>query len=165
MTNYAPKEAMFPSAGTFSINSNPIFLITRNGKREVLVFDASMEIQTSNAKKNKSGERQVDVYVKHWEARAKSKLLDCDLGFRITDLKDNSKVTAKQLNQDFPSKLEFNMEYEVMVNGEVVKSGLTGTAEGEINGFPPKANDMFRVGGKSMTLGDDTTIDVVVCAC
>lgn len=159
------KNLVFPSANTFAIKSNPIFLITRNGEREVLVFDANMLVQTSDPSKGESGHRHVGVNVKNWEAKATSKLLGCDIGFRITDLGDNSKVTAKQLNQDFPSKLEFNMEYEVMVNNEVIKTGLTGTAEGEINSFPPQPNDMFRVAGKSMKLGTDTTVDVVVCAC
>jgi hypothetical protein len=158
-------EVTFPSANTFFINSNPIFLITRKGEREILVFDAKMEVKTSDPKKNDGGNRHVGVDVKYWEARATSKLLGCDIGFRITDLGDNSKVTALQLNKDFPSKLEFNMEYEVMVNGEVIKSGLSGSAEGQINSFPPKPNDMFRVAGKSMTLGEDTTVDVVACAC
>jgi hypothetical protein len=156
---------MFPSAGAFNIKSNPIFLITKDGQREVVVFDADMNVKTSTPKKNKSGERAVGLEVLDWTAKAKSKLLDCEIGFRITDLGDNSKVTAKQLNQDFPSKLEFNMEYEVSINGEVIKSGLTGTAEGQINSFPPKPNDMFQVAGKSMKLGSNTTIDVVVCAC
>jgi hypothetical protein len=161
----AEKEMMFPAGNTFEINSNPIFLITRKGEREILVFDANMRVQTSNPAKTEAGNRHVKVDVKHWEAKAKSKLLGCDIGFRITDLGDNSKVTAKQLNKDFPSKLEFNMEYEVMIDGEIVKSGLSGSAEGEINSFPPKPNDMFRVAGKSMKLGEDTTIDVVACAC
>lgn len=159
------EEATFPASNAFVINSNPIFLITKNGEREVLVFDAHMQVQTSDPKKNETGLRQVGVDVKHWEARAKSKLLGLDMGFRITDLGENSKVTANQLNRDFPSKLEFNMEYEVLVDGEVVKSGLTGKAEGEIKSFPPAANYMFMVGGKSMKLGNDVTIDVVACAC
>lgn len=165
MNNTTTAEAMFPASGAFQINSNPIFLITRDGEREILVFDASMQVQTSDAQKTESGLRQVGVDVKHWEARAKSKLLGVDMGFRITDLGDNSKVTANQLNKDFPSKLEFNMEYEVLVDGEVIKSGLTGTAEGEIKSFPPAPNDMFRVGGKSMKLGNNVTVDVVACAC
>jgi hypothetical protein len=155
----------FPSANIFAINSNPIFLITRKGEREILVFDASMSIQTSEPEKTEAGPRQVNVMVKNWEAKATSKLLGCDIGFRITDLGDNSRVTAMQLNKDFPSKLEFNMEYEVMVDGKVIMDGLTGTAEGQINSFPPKPNDMFQVAGKSMRLGEEATVDVVACAC
>lgn len=165
MSSPAKADAAFPAAGAFMINSNPVFLVTRNGEREVVVFDASMQVLTSDAKKIDTGARQVGVEVTNWEAKAKSKLLGVDLGFRITDLGDNSKVTANQLNRDFPSKLEFNMEYEVLVNGEVVKSGLTGKAEGTINNFPPAPNDMFLVEGKSMKIGADTTIDVVACAC
>jgi hypothetical protein len=156
---------MFPNAGVFNIKSNPIFLITKDGQREILIFDADMNVKTTDAKKNKTGERAVNIDVLDWTAKAKSKLLDCEIGFRITDMGDNSKVTAKQLNQDFPAKLEFNMEYEVSVNGQVIKSGLTGTAEGQINSFPPKPNDMFQVAGKNMKLGETTQIDVVLCAC
>lgn len=155
----------FPKANVFAINSNPIFLITRNGQREVLVFDAKMSVQTSEPKKTEAGPRQVGVIVKNWEAKATSKLLGCDIAFRITDLGDNSTVTAKQLNQDFPSKLEFNMEYEVLVDGKVILDGLTGVAEGVINSFPPMPNDMFHVLGKSLKLGKEATIDVVACAC
>jgi hypothetical protein len=155
----------FPPAGNFHIESNPIFLIQRNGEREVLVFEAQMDIRTSNAAKNDSGERMVSVEVTDWKAKAYSKLLDCEVGFRITDLGKNSKVTAQNLNYDFPSNLEFNMEYEVLINGEVVKSGLTGVAKGEIHAFPPKPNDMFRVEGKSLKIAEDLEIDVMVCAC
>lgn len=158
-------NSAFPAANVFAINSNPIFLITRNGEREVLVFNANMSVQTSDPKKTEEGPRQVGVIVKDWEAKATSKLLGCDIGFRITDLGANSKVTAMQLNKDFPSKLEFNMEYEVMVDGKVVLDGLSGTAEGEISSFPPQANDMFRVSGKSLKLGKEATVDVVACAC
>jgi hypothetical protein len=165
MSSPSKNVAAFPSAGAFVINSNPVFLITRNGEKEVLVFDAGMQVRTSDPQKIDSGARQVGVEVTQWEAKAKSKLLGVDMGFRITDLGDKSKVTAHQLNQDFPSKLEFNMEYEVLVNGEVVKSGLTGKAEGTINSFPPAPNDIFMVEGKSMVLGRDTTVDVVACAC
>lgn len=154
----------FPAANLFAINSNPIFMITKNGEREIVVFDAQMSVQTSDPKKSPAGPRQVGVNVKNWEAKATSKLLNCDIGFRITGLGDNSNVTAMQLNKDFPSKLEFNMEYEIMVNQEVIMSGLTGAAEGQINSFPPQANDMFRVAGKSLKLGG-ATIDVVACAC
>lgn len=158
---------MFPKAKFFNLNSNPVFMVCRDGKREVVVFDAHMQIQSSDPFKNSSGVKEVEVDVKSWSAKGSSKLLDCDLEFRLTNLGKNSKVTAKQLNQDFPGQLDFSMEYEVLINGEVVAEGLSGNAQGEINNFPPKTNDVFYVSGKSLTLGsnDEITIDVLACAC
>jgi hypothetical protein len=161
------EDLMFPSSSYFTLNSNPVFVITRKGKREVLVFDATMNIQSGNPVKNDLGVREVLVDVKSWSAKATSELLECDIEFRLTNLGENSRVTAKQLNQDFPGQLDFSMEYEVLINGEVAARGLSGAAQGEINSFPPKPNDIFYVSGKSVVLGTnrDTSIDVVACAC
>ena len=167
MATTVKKDLMFPKSSYFTVNSNPVFIITRKGEREVLVFDATMNILSGNPTKNNIGMREVNVDVKSWSAKAHSKLLECDIEFRLTNLGENSRVVAKQLNQDFPGELDFSMEYEVLINGEVAAQGLSGAAQGEINSFPPQPNDIFRVQGKSVVLGSlgDTTVDVVACAC
>lgn len=52
---------MFPKSNYFTLNSNPVFVVTRKGEREVLVFDATVNILSGDPKKNDNGVREVFV--------------------------------------------------------------------------------------------------------
>jgi hypothetical protein len=155
----------FPEAGEFLIRSNPIFLLIRGEDREIMVFDATMRIHTSDPKTDSKGRRQVSAKVTEWEAQAHSKMLDADIAFRLTEGgRRPSTVTARKHDADFPATLRFNMDYEVLVNGEPLLRGLSGVATGTINRFPPEASDTFRIKGKRLEIGD-IVVDSLVCAC
>ncbi|MFY7936066.1 MAG: hypothetical protein ACOVOQ_01710 [Flavobacterium sp.] len=147
---------VLPAAGAFNLKTNPAFVIWHNGKKEILSFDSELQLQTKNPKKNRSGHRSVDVDLKTWEGKAYSQLLGKEIGFRVTNT-HKSKLTSKVLNQDFPSALELNIEYDILINGQVVKKGISGRVSTHLDTFIPSVDTIFQVEGGSVNLSNQNT--------
>lgn len=134
----------YPNSSTVPLKSNPVFVLTHQGKTEIITLDSSnMVARTNRPRKNQAGYRMVDVDL-NWEATGYSKLLDKEVQFKVTD-SSYSKMTSQVLNQDFPSKMELNIQYDVFVNGELLQKGLNGRVVSTLDSYQPSANHLFTV--------------------
>lgn len=67
---------------------------------------------------------------------------------------------AKQLNRDFPSKLELNIEYDLLVDGVVVQRDLSARVQSDIaNGLTPYSNQIMKIKGGDNTIKDNMTLN------
>lgn len=167
MTNETWDSRRFAGeGGEFEINSHPIFLLTRDGETEVLVFDATLTVHTQSPTLSRGAKRQVDVHVTEWVAKAHSTLLDRDLTLRLEGDQPPSRVTSRGFgdDSDFPADLRFGMRWAVEVDGERLVDQLESVATGQISSFPPKSNDRFDIVGKDLEVAG-IRLESLVCAC
>lgn len=156
------KEVM-PRAGNFNLKKNPVFVISHNNQKEVIVFDSEMKLQTTQPKKDSDGYQTVEINLKDWQGKAHSKLFDKEVSFRVTN-NFKSGVKANYLNQDFPSKMELNFEYEILIDGIVVEKELSGTVISNLDSFIPNARCIFQVTGGDFAVGKSRDTIMNFCA-
>lgn len=156
------KEVM-PRAGNFNIKTNPVFVVTRENQKEVLVFDSEMRLITTQPKKDSDGYQTVEINLRDWQGKAYSKLFGKDVSFRVTN-NFKSGIKANYLNQDFPSKMELNFEYEILIDGVVVEKELSGTVLTNLNSFIPNSRCVFQVSGGDFAVGKSRDTVMNFCA-
>lgn len=150
----------FPQGSSHSIKTNPVFVITHKGHTEVLVFDSKLNYETKSPKKNKAGFRFAEVKLEDWKGTTHSKLLGKDVSFKVTNA-DNSKFISNHLNQDFPSNLQLNVEFDLMADNEVIKRGISARIDTTLDGVVPSPHTLLRVDSTSLNIGKNRDIDVV----
>lgn len=156
-------KEFLPKAGSFNIKTNPVLVITHEGKKEVLVFSSEMKVATKTPSKDNKGFRQVDLQLQNWEANAYSNLLGKNIGFRVTD-SFKSTLTSTHLNQDFPSKLELNIEYDILIDGQVVEKGVSGRVSTALNSFVPNCQNILHIEGGNFGSTNQQGIGFNLCA-
>jgi hypothetical protein len=155
--------AKFPAPGKFEIKSNPIFLISVGDRHEVVVFDATMQVDTARPTSTASGKRQVEVRVNEWLARGRSQVLGEEIVLRLEGRQPKSRVTAQTTRDDLPGRLQFGMNWTAEAGGRKVE-GLRGQATGRISTFPPRSDDIFDIRGKEVQIGS-IKVQPIACAC
>lgn len=174
----------FPEPGKYIITSNPIFLVVKDGQREVVVLDAKLTLETGRAyMESSSKKRRVDLDIQDWEAHGTSKLLGTDITLRMQHDKgaaqtDRPSFVEAHGDEDFPATAQFVLPYSMATAmGEI--GGLVGVTHGTINAFPPRPNDLFQMEkaeaiwssdseekeGEEKESAQTQTIEPVLCAC
>jgi hypothetical protein len=139
----------FPTAGVYTINSHPSFLISVGDSKEVVECDATLVVQAGEPYITRQGTRRVDLQILDWKAKGESKLIGGPLSFRMTKgvkVDDKSFVETYGLAKaskaaDFPAQAQFAVPYEIDTPFGVV-GGLVGVTRGSIKAFPP-SGDIF----------------------
>jgi len=157
------RDAYPTNPDEFEILSKPIFTLSRDGRSELLVFDARMVVNTAQPQTNRRGKRQVNLEITEWVAQAHSTLLDQDIVMRQEgDDHPQSRVTAQNFDSDFPGEMRFPMNWAIEIGQERI-AGLQAEAVGTINAFPPAPGDVFDIVGKDLEVGG-TRLVAVACA-
>lgn len=150
----------FPQRSSYSIKTNPVFVITHKGQTEVLVFNSNLNYETQSPKKNKAGFRFAEVKLEDWKGNAHSKLLGKEVSFKVTNA-SHSKFVSNHLNQDFPSNLQLNVEFDLMADNEVIKRGISARIDTTLDGVVPSPHTLLRVDSASHNIGRNRDMDVV----
>jgi hypothetical protein len=140
-----PSVESFTNTGYFSMKSNPVFVLTKEGQTEVLTFNSDINFTTGQPRKNRGGFRVLDISVKKWEGVAFSKLLNKEIAFKVSESFKNSSLTSKVLNQDFPSDLSLHLEYDLYVAGSLVKRGIAAFVSSSLNKGVRPVNQVMKV--------------------
>ena len=157
---------VYPAIGSSRVNvkTNPVFVITHEGKTEVLVFNSKLEYITAAPKKNAQGFRIADVKLQNWKGTTYSKLLGKDLSFVVTNV-HKSQLKSNNMNQDFPSSLLLNVEFDLIADGEILHKGISAKVNTTMNGFAPDVRNLLAVESKSKNIGKSQAMEVVfLCA-
>lgn len=157
---------MYPAKGSSTVNvkTNPVFVITNEGKTEILVFNSKLEYATTAPRKNAQGFRVADVKLQNWKGTTYSKLLGKEVSFVVTNV-HKSQLKSNHLNQDFPSSLVLNVEFDLVAEGEVLQKGISAKVNTTMNGFTPDVRNLLAVESKSTNVGKNQEMEVVfVCA-
>jgi len=150
----------FPNESTYSVKTNPVFVITHKGQTEVLVFKSNLKYETKSPKKNKEGFRFAEVKLADWKGSTHSKILGKEVSFKVTN-SDQSRFISNHLNQDFPSNLQLNLEFDLMAGSEVIKKGIAARVDTTLNSVVPNPQQLLRVDSTSLNIGRDRDLDVV----
>ena len=110
-----------------NVISNPIFIITKDEKTEVLAFITNFNLKTGSIKKTITGHKQMKMSIENWEGECFSKLLNKMIGFKVTKTyTDDSNLTSTNLNKDFPSTMSLKIKYNLMLDVEFIREVLIG---------------------------------------
>lgn len=150
----------FPQQSNHSIKTNPVFVISHKGQTEVLVFNSELNYKTKSPQKNKAGFRFAELELEDWKGTTHSKLLGKDVSFKVTNA-EHSKFVSHHLNQDFPSNLQLNIEFDLMADQEVIQRGIAARIDTTLDGIVPSPHTLLRVDSTSLNIGRNRDMDVV----
>jgi hypothetical protein len=152
--------AKFPAQNNYTLKTNPVFVITHKGQTEVLLFKSNMDYTAHSPKKNRAGFRYAEVKLADWQGKAHSKLLGKEVSFKVTN-SDRSKFVSNYLNQDFPSNLQLNLEFDLMAGNEVIKRGIAARIDTTLDGIVPSPQNLLKIDSTSLNIGKNRDMDVV----
>ena len=157
------KVDTFSQAGMVSMQLNPMITLTLNGKTEVLIFESLAILETNNPRKNSKGFRHQDILVKEWEGQTKSKLLNKNVGFKVSDTHWSSSIISEKLNQDFPANFNLNIEFDFLIEGEVMKTGIAAYIDSFfVEGLHSRTNQIYVVSSGETQI--DKNFSINFCA-
>jgi hypothetical protein len=155
-------QEIFPMTTAYYANTNPTFVITQNGETEVLVLDGTLNFTTKNPAKKRDGFRYIDVSLDSWTGSAYSKLLNKKVSFEVTNTL-KSEVKSHYLNQDFPSTMELNIEYNIYLDGEIVIKNATARACSQLETFSATSANLYQIESNNLTTKNNN-VDIIFCA-
>jgi len=156
-------ETFADAANLKGFQTNPVFIIANEHESEVLVLDAALDFVTKAPAKTTDGFRFMELAVGSWKGSAESKLLGKTITFEVTR-SYKSEVKSKYLNQDFPSNIEMNLEYNVYLGSELVVKGASAAVNADINTLTPDPTNLFMVKSENVNIGPGNKYDLIFCA-
>lgn len=165
---HAGQQGHFPTAGmdvmTHKITVG-LYQVKETGERgellETLDFKGRMLIERGDPFVNEQlgGRRQIEFFVKSWEAQAWSNKLNTLVVYKLSDVDQKpSTITAQQKGADFPAAIHFRVTFDASAYDTVFDPIHEGTPDGE--GFmevPPSGN---RRTSPTITKFDATRIEM-----
>src|SRR5689334_21146166 len=94
----------FPPAGRYEITSRPIFQITKGGKSEVIVCQATLTMQTGEPFLNADHKMQVNVEILDWKGTSVSEILGGPLTLKMTGKSEKASFVLGGKAGDFPAE-------------------------------------------------------------
>jgi hypothetical protein len=155
-------EETFPTTTAYYTNTNPTFAITKNGRTEVLVLEGTLNFTTKDPQKQRDGLRYVDILLESWNGSAYSNLLGKEVRFEVTNTL-KSGVRSHYLNQDFPSTMELNFEYNIYLDGELAIKNASARASSLLQTFAATSANLYQIESNNL-FTKNNNIEVIFCA-
>lgn len=116
----------FPSAGVDRIKHElQVNMYSKRQKKvlESLLFEGTMTIQRSDPTVETTGKRKIPFIVKSWTASAFSQVLGKEIMYVISPSvqQPESKIVSDKKGQDYPASFFFNLFFDAIVDGQIVK--------------------------------------------
>ncbi|MBP1650014.1 MAG: hypothetical protein H6Q26_171 [Bacteroidetes bacterium] len=155
-------QETFPTTAAYYTNTNPTFAITKNGHTEVLVLDGTLHFTTKNPGKKRDGLRYIDITLDSWNGSAYSNLLGKEVRFEVTNTL-KSGVKSHYLNQDFPSTMEMNFEYNIYFDGELAIKDASARACSQLETFSATSANLYQIESNNLVTKNNN-IEIIFCA-
>lgn len=155
-------QEIFPMTAAYYTNTNPTFVITHNGQTEVLVLDGTLNFTTQKPAKKRDGFRYIDISLDSWSGSAYSKLLNKEVRFEVSNTL-KGEVKSHYLNQDFPSTMELNIEYNIYLDGELAVKNATARASSQLETFSATGAHLYQIESNNLTTKNNN-VEFIFCA-
>jgi hypothetical protein len=157
-------DNVYPRGKEMLFNSNPVFVITRGNETEIVKLNAELEMLSRAARKNADGFRFIELDLNKWEGTGYSTLLGKNIHFKMGKVY-KSQLTSLVLNQDFPARLDFVIDYDLSSDDGNIESGLMAKGTAVVSSMNESlSNIVLDIESTLPAQIGDSDLEVVFCA-